>query len=228
MDGAAEGVEVAVLPREVASGIGGEVAVQHLHIDRGLLGIRPAVDEVPRLERNAINQSAQLADVFHHLLHRALEFGFESLLCHNGGVLDDSRAVFGIEVIEASEVDAGVGIGRGTGAVALQSAQQFRVRCLPRGGFVAVGGIEVSQLRRGKHSGALEADHRQGQFLGVGLSVRIVVLDEQRNACGVGLCGHSGSKDSLAYEVGEVSQHRPLGLRYSTAWRFRPEPPPQL
>ena len=59
-----------------------------------------------------------------------------------------SGAVFGIEVVEASDVDAGVGIGRGTGAFALYAAQQFRVRGLPRGGFVAVGCIEVSQLRR--------------------------------------------------------------------------------
>ena len=148
IDSAAEGMEVAVLPREFACGIGGEVAVQHLHINGGLLGIRPAVDEVPRLEGDTVDKSAHFADVLHYLLHRPLQLGFKSFLDYDGSTLDDGRAVFGIEVVEGSDVDAGVGIGRGTGAFALYAAQQFRVRGLPRGGFVAVGCIEVSQLRR--------------------------------------------------------------------------------
>ena len=73
-------MEVAVLPRDFASGIGGEVAVQHLHIYGGLLGIRPAVDEVPRLEGDAVDKSAHFPDVLHYLLHRPLQLGFECLL----------------------------------------------------------------------------------------------------------------------------------------------------
>lgn len=38
------------------------------------------------------------------------------------------------------------------------------------------------------------------QFLGVGQSVRVIVFDEQRNACVTGLGGQSDGKDGFAHE----------------------------